>query len=204
MTAWTRALRGTGWGRAALVAMALGLLLALTGLAELIFYRPYGYGARAQVPSDTLAFRVGLTSILHLAHLVAAAGFTLAVVALVLLARPWQRGGPGPARAPLALAAVLTAALVATGLVTPWERLLPWSASMGANMARPMPLGQQGPFAELVGVNARYDEAMFTLAGRRLGARATGRAFFAHVLVLPVLTVAAAVIVARRRRARGA
>jgi hypothetical protein len=193
-----RALRGSGWGRAALVALALAVALLLSGAIELAFYRPYGHGARAQVGSETLALRVTATSALHFVHLGAAAGFTLAVLAAVLLARPWRGGGPG--RGKLALVVLVSAAFVATGLMIPWERLLPWSATMGPNMARPMPLGQQGPFAELVGVNARYDEAMFTVARLRLGTRATGRVFFAHVLVLPLLAVGAGVWLVRRGR----
>jgi hypothetical protein len=89
---------------------------------------------------------------------------------------------------------------MATGLVTPWKRLLPWAPAVGHNMARSMPLGQQGPFAELVGVNARYDDALFTVAGRRFGPKGTGRIFFAHVAVLPALTMAVTVVAWRRRR----
>jgi hypothetical protein len=95
---------------------------------------------------------------------------------------------------------LLGAALLGTGLVAPWQRLLPWSPAAGANMARPMPLGQQGPFAELVGVNVRYDEAMFTVARWRLGVKAAGRVYFAHVLVLPALAGLVLFRMARRKR----
>jgi quinol-cytochrome oxidoreductase complex cytochrome b subunit len=116
-----------------------------------------------------------------------------------VLARPWRRAGTGPRRGALAALVLAGAAFLVTGLVAPWSLLTPWSPALGSNMARPMPLGQQGPFAELVGVNVRYDSAMFTVAGHRFGARATGRVYFAHVLALPILTALGAAFVLRRR-----
>jgi hypothetical protein len=195
-----RALLGSGWGRAAAVALALLLVLVLSGALATFFYRPYGHDVRGQIGVGNLGLRVAAASALRLVHLGAALGFTGAVVALVLLGRPWKRGGPGPARSRLFLVAVAAAALLTTGLLTPWDRLLPWSPAVGANMARPMPLGQPGPFPELVGVNARYDEALFAVARWRFGARAAGRVYFAHVIGLPLLTVGAAVILWRRRK----
>lgn len=195
-----RELLAHGWGRAGLAALVLLLLLALTGAAATIFYRPYGPDVRAQLGNGHWDLRVGLATSLHLVHLGAALGLTLAVAALVLLCRPWNRVHPGPRRRRLVAIALGTAAFVATGLVTPWERLLPWSPATGSNMARPMPLGQQGPFAELIGVNVRYDDAQFTLGRRRFGPKATGRVYFTHVLVLPALTALGLALGWRRRR----
>jgi len=195
-----RALLAHGWGRAGLAALILLLVLAATGALATIFYRPYGPDVRAQLGLGNWGLRVALASGLHLAHLVAALGLTLAVAALVLLCRPWNRQHPGPRRRRLVAIALGTAAFVATGLVAPWERLLPWSPAVGANMARPMPLGQQGPFAELIGVNVRYDDAQFTLGRRRFGPKATGRVYYAHVLVLPALTALGLALGWRRRR----
>jgi hypothetical protein len=133
-------------------------------------------------------------------HLVAAVGLALAVVALILLSRPWRHQHPGPRRRRLLAIALGATAFLVTGLVAPWERLLPWSPGVGANMARPMPLGQQGPFAELIGVNVRYDDAQFTVARRRFGPKATGRVYYTHVLVLPVLAALGVGLALRRRR----
>jgi ABC-type Fe3+ transport system permease subunit len=189
---------GHRWGRAALIAYAATGVLALSGALAGIFYRPYGHDVRALLARGWPGLRVSLADGLHVAHLGSAVALGLAI--LVLLAvRPWRVGGPPRTR--LILLATLAAAFAGTGWVVPWERLLPWSPALGANMARPMPLGQQGPFAELVGVNVRYDEAMFTLARHRWGVKATGRIYYAHVIGLPVLAGLCAVSLRRRRRA---
>jgi hypothetical protein len=128
----------------------------------------------------------------------AAAALGAAVIAFVALA--WRREPTAPRRRGVALVALLAVAFAGTGLLVPWDRLLPWSPALASNMARPMALGQQGPFAELVGVNMRYDEALFTLARRRWGTKATGRLYYAHVLGLPVLVALAGLPLLRRRR----
>jgi hypothetical protein len=195
-----RALRAEGWGRAALAALALLLVLAVTGAAAAVFYRPYGPDVRAQLGHGHWDLRVSLATGLHHAHRFAAWAFLAAVAALLGLARFWRRDAAGPGRGRLIAVALAAAAFAVTGFVAPWERLLPWSPSLASNMARPMPLGQQGPFAELVGVNVRYDDAQFTVARRRFGPRATGRVYFTHVLILPALTVVGVAFSWRRRR----
>jgi hypothetical protein len=197
---WLRGLLAQGWGRAAAAALALLAVLAVSGALATIFYRPYGPDVRAQLGHGHWGLRVALASGLHWAHLVAGLGLAVAVVALVLLSRPWHRQHPGPRRRRLVAIVFGTLAFLVTGLVAPWERLLPWSPAVGSNMARPMPLGQQGPFAELIGVNVRYDDAQFTLGRRRFGPKATGRVYFAHVLALPALTVIGVALALRRRR----
>jgi hypothetical protein len=193
-----RARLARGWGRAGLLSIALSGLLAVTGALAVIFYRPYGPDVRAQLGHGHWRLRVGLASALHWTHAGAAIAVVAAVLALILLARPWHRGGP-VGRGRLLALALATAAFVGTGYLVPWERLLPWSPAVGSNLARPMPLGQQGPFVELVGVNMRYDDAQFTLLRRRFGARATGRLYYAHVLGLPLIT-ALGVLSLRRRK----
>jgi quinol-cytochrome oxidoreductase complex cytochrome b subunit len=190
-----RPLLSRGWARATL---ALLLVLAVTGALAAIFYRPYGPDPRAQLTHGHWGLRVALAIGLHHVHRLAALGLTLTLAALIALRRPWQRQAPGRGRW---LAATLAlAAFVATGLIAPWERLLPWSPTVASNLARPMPLGQQGPFAELIGVNMRYDDAQFRLARRRFGPKATGRVYFFHVLILPALAVIGASFAWRPRR----
>jgi ABC-type Fe3+ transport system permease subunit len=194
-----RALVAHGWGRAALVALALALALLISGAMAAIYYRPYGHDVRALLGRGWPGVRTTAAAALHVAHLTAAIALGLAVIAIVLLARRGRDPG-APGRGRLALVVTLAAAFAGTGLVVPWDRLLPWSPVLGGNMARPMPLGQQGPFAELVGVNVRYDEAMLTLARRRWGVKATGRLYYAHVVGLPLLAGLAALPLVRRRR----
>jgi hypothetical protein len=191
-----RSLLGHGWGRAALLAFAAAAVLSTSGWLAAIYYRPYGHDVRAQLAHGWPGARVSLASGLQVAHLVSALALGLAVV-ILLVVRPWRIGGPPRAR--LVLLAVLAALFAGTGWVEPWDRLLPWSPAIGANLARPMPLGQQGPFAELVGVNVRYDQAMFTLARRRWGVKAAGRVYYAHVIGLPVLAGLFAIFLRRRQ-----
>jgi hypothetical protein len=195
-----RGLLAHGWGRAALTALALLLVLAVTGAAAMVFYRPYGPDVRAQLGHGHWGLRVALATGVHHVHLFAAVGFALAVAGMLGLARSWRRDAPGPGRGRWLAVALAVAAFLVTGFLAPWERLLPWSPTVAPNMARPMPLGQQGPFAELVGVNVRYDDAQFTLARRRFGPKATGRVYFAHVLILPALTVIGVAFARRSRR----
>lgn len=194
------ALLAHGWGRAALVALALLLVLAVTGAAATVFYRPYGPDVRAQLGHGHWGLRVELATGLQLVHRFAALGFAAAVAAMIGLSRFWRRDTEGPGRGRVLAVALAAVAFLATGFIAPWQRLLPWSPAVASNMARPMPLGQQGPFAELVGVNVRYDDAQFTLARRRFGPKATGRVYFTHVLVLPALTVIAVAFAWRPRR----
>lgn len=198
MTSERRSLLAQGWGRAALAALVLLVVLAVTGALATIFYRPYGPDARAQLAHGHWGLRMALASGLHHVHLVAALALAAAVVALVALSRPRQHRGPRRSR--LVALGLALVAFLATGFVAPWERLVPWSPAVASNMARPMPLGQQGPFAELIGVNVRYDDAQFTLLRRRFGPKATGRVYFTHVLVLPALTVIAVLFGWRHRR----
>jgi hypothetical protein len=193
-----RALTAHGWGRAAIVAAALLLVLAVTGALAAIFYRPYGPDVRAQLGHGHWALRVALAAGLH--HVHRYAGLALGLVVASLVALGWRRSSDGPRRGALLAMALGAAAFLTTGLVAPWERLLPWSSGAGSNMARPMALGQQGPFAELIGVNVRYDDAQFTVLRRRFGRKATGRVYLTHVLILPALTVIVATFAWRPRR----
>jgi hypothetical protein len=201
LSARARALLARGWGRATVAALALSVLLLLSGALAAVFYRPYGHDVRPLLAHGDPAPRVAVASALQMIHLAGALALGASLLALVVLARPWRRTEPAVAPRRLAWLVLLAAALLGTGLVAPWERLLPWSPAVGANMARPMPLGQQGPFAELVGVNAHYDEAMFTFARRRFGVKAVGRVYFTHVLVLPALAGLLLFRIARRKRA---
>ena len=53
---------------------------------------------------------------------------------------------------------VMTLMLSFTGYLLPWDQLSIWAVTVGTNMGRATPvLGHEGPFADLVGVDARYD-----------------------------------------------
>lgn len=196
-----KALLASGRGRVLVAVVVLATLAALSGGVAIIYFRP-----RA-VPAAALDGGVGLAvtaaTVAQVAHQLAAHALLPALLAWGLLAGA-QRGR-GRAVASAATAALVLAFLI-TGHLLPWERLLPWAPRVGPNMARTTAvLGQEGPFPELVGVNVRYDDALVTVGGRRLGPRAVRRTFWLHVAVLPGVALgaaAASIVVARRRRAR--
>ncbi len=64
----------------------------------------------------------------------------------------------------------LTLLLSFTGYLLPWDQLAMWAVTVGTNMARATPLlGHEGPFAEVIGVDPRYDARAFLLGGRIVG-----------------------------------
>ena len=62
-----------------------------------------------------------------------------------------------------------------------------WAVTVGTNMARATPLlGHEGPFGELVGVNARYDARAFLVGGRLVGAATLLRFYVLHCVFIPI------------------
>jgi quinol-cytochrome oxidoreductase complex cytochrome b subunit len=82
---------------------------------------------------------------------------------------------------------VFTLLLSFTGYLLPWDQLSIWAVTVGTNMARAAPLvGHEGPFAELVGVNSRYDMRSFLVAGRLVGGPTLLRFYVLHCIFIPV------------------
>jgi hypothetical protein len=170
------------------VALALLLVLAVTGAAATVFYRPYGPDVRAQLGTGTGACgwrwpRGCTTCTWSRRWALAAAGGAL----VALAARPATHRGRGGDRL---AGAGWRSRFLATGFVAPWERLCPgrrrWlehgpaDASRAAGALRRADRGQRA-------LRRRAVHAW----RRRFGPKATGRVYFTHVLVLPALTVIA-------------
>jgi quinol-cytochrome oxidoreductase complex cytochrome b subunit len=188
--------RRSWWGRVAALAAALAVVAAVSGALATIYFRSYSWDARGQL--GHLARSVGLAAVLAEVHRLAAHAFVAAAALAGILWRTATRGALG--WRPLA-AGVLALALFFTGHLVPWRRLLPWTPAPGSNLSRPTPLlGHDGPFPELVGVNMRYDDAVFTVAGRRFGPRATARVYWTHVAVLPLMSAVLVALWVRSRR----
>src|SRR5215831_19491402 len=82
---------------------------------------------------------------------------------------------------------VLTLLLSFTGYLLPWDQLAMWAVTVGTNMARATPLlGHEGPFAELLGVDPRYDARAFLLGGRIVGSATLLRFYVLHCIFLPL------------------
>src|ERR671922_1382613 len=81
----------------------------------------------------------------------------------------------------------LTLLLSFTGYLLPWDQLAMWAVTVGTNMARATPLlGHEGPFAEAIGVDPRYDARAFLLGGRIVGSATLLRFYVLHCIFLPL------------------
>src|SRR5205809_784963 len=85
---------------------------------------------------------------------------------------------------------LITLLLSFTGYLLPWDQLSIWAVTVGTNMARATPgLGHEGPFGELLGVNARYDARSFLTAGRLVGSATLMRFYVLHCVFIPVIVM---------------
>jgi quinol-cytochrome oxidoreductase complex cytochrome b subunit len=83
---------------------------------------------------------------------------------------------------------VLTLLLSFTGYLLPWDQLSIWAVTVGTNMGRATPvLGHEGPFADLVGVNARYDARALLTAGRLISPATLLRFYVLHCIFIPLV-----------------
>jgi quinol-cytochrome oxidoreductase complex cytochrome b subunit len=172
------------------------VVVAVSGALATLYFHPYVYDARGQLAH--MERSVALAAAFAEAHRLSAHAFGVVAAAALILWRLSRRGG---ARWIWLSGVVLALAFFVTGHLVPWKRLLPWTPVPGSNLSRPVPLlGHDGPFAELVGVNMRYDDALFSVAGLRFGPRAAARVYWTHVAVLPLLSGALAILLVRRRR----
>jgi hypothetical protein len=195
VSARSEATRAALRGKALALGAAAGALLLLSGAIAAVYVRPYGHH-----PVGHVRLAVGATAALRGVHVVGAAALVLAAVAAGVLGRSWRRSALR-ARPEWSLAALLGLLTLLTGLLIPWQSLLPWSPLLGPNLARPVPLlGYEGPFTELTGVTMRYDDALLSLGRWRVGPKGVGRLYFAHLVVLPLLAMVAVWLGRRRRR----
>src|SRR5262249_299704 len=139
----------------------LSFVLVVTGIVLVSYYRPTGDYSYHDM--KYLQFDVPFGMVMRNLHRHATTYFPWAVilhavwvVVMWLLRVPPRRTWLGR----LTGAALVTAllALPVTGYLMPWDQLSIWSLSIGTEMSRSEPhLGQEGPFADLVGKDARYD-----------------------------------------------
>jgi quinol-cytochrome oxidoreductase complex cytochrome b subunit len=82
----------------------------------------------------------------------------------------------------------MTLMLSFTGYLLPWDQLSIWAVTVGTNMARATPvIGHEGPFADLVGVSARYDARSALTAGRLIGPATLLRFYVLHCIFVPLV-----------------
>lgn len=175
------------WGMGG-ISFALYLLLTLTGVALMFYYRPT-IGLAYQDIKD-LEFAVTLGMFLRNAHRWAAQAMVVAVIAhmvRVFLTGAYKKPrefnwGIG------ILLLTLTLFLSFTGYLLPWDQLAIWAVTVGTNMAGATPvLGNEGPLGSLVGMRINNDVRFTLLGGTMVGENTLLRFYVMHCVAVPLV-----------------
>jgi len=175
------------WGMGG-ISFALYLLLTLTGVALMFYYRPT-IGLAYRDIKD-LEFAVTLGMFLRNAHRWAAQAMVVAVIAhmvRVFLTGAYKKPrefnwGIG------VLLLTLTLFLSFTGYLLPWDQLAIWAVTVGTNMAGATPvLGNEGPLGALVGMRINNDVRFTLLGGTMVGENTLLRFYVMHCVAVPLV-----------------
>ena len=164
------------------------LVLTVTGVILMFYYRPTAEHAYQDM--KFLQFDVPFGMIMRNMHRWAAHAMVIAVWLHML--RVFMTGSYKPPREFNWVIGVnllvLTLLLSFTGYLLPWDQLSIWAVTVGTNMGRAAPLfGHEGPFADLVGVTARYDARAFLVGGRFVGPATLLRFYVLHCIFIPIV-----------------
>ena len=164
------------------------LVTVVTGVVLMFYYRPVGEYAYADM--KYLQFDMPFGMLMRNMHRWAAHAMVITV--WLHMFRVFLTGSYKPPRefnwVVGVLLLVFTLLLSFTGYLLPWDQLSMWAVTVGTNMARATPLfGHEGPFAELAGVNARYDARSILLGGSLVGPPALLRFYVLHCIVIPLV-----------------
>ncbi len=171
----------------------LFLLLTLTGLLLMFYYRP----TPAQAYMDMMALREDVPLGAFMRNLHRWAGHLMIVTVWLHMLRVFLTGSYKRPRefnwcVGVGLL-VLTLLLSFTGYLLPWDQLSMWAVTVGTNMAGAAPLvGHEGPGAALLGydtfqlVHAKSDVRYVLLGGSTVGPNALLRFYVFHCVLLPV------------------
>ena len=182
------------WGLGG-ISTLLAMILAITGV--LLMFRYDASIDRAYTSIQTMETEVLFGSLVRSLHHWSAN--LLIVTAFLHMLRVFFSGGFKQGRSAnwivgLALL-LLVIAFNFTGYLLPWDQLAIWAITVGSNMARAHPLiGHEGPFAELMGVNARYDARSLLTAGRLIGPATLLRFYVLHCIFIPVIAAVLMVV----------
>jgi quinol-cytochrome oxidoreductase complex cytochrome b subunit len=175
------------WGMGG-ISFALYLLLTLTGVALMFYYRPT-IGLAYRDIKD-LEFAVTLGMFLRNAHRWAAQAMVVAVIlhmVRVFLTGAYKKPrefnwGVG------VLLLTLTLFLSFTGYLLPWDQLAIWAITVGTNMAAATPvLGNEGPFGALAGMRINNDVRFTLLGGTMVGENTLLRFYVMHCVAVPLV-----------------
>ncbi len=175
------------WGMGG-ISFALYLLLTLSGVALMFYYRPTVGLAYRDIKD--LEFAVTLGKFLRNSHRWAAQAMVVAVIAhmvRVFLTGAYKKPrefnwGVG------VLLLTLTLFLSFTGYLLPWDQLAVWAVTVGTNMAGATPfLGNEGPFGGLMGMHINNDVRFTLLGGTMVGENTLLRFYVMHCVAVPLV-----------------
>jgi len=172
----------------------LFILLTVTGIFLMFFYRPTVTDAYANV--QNLETAVALGSLVRNMHRWAAHLMVLSV--FLHMARVFYHGAyKSPREFNWVIGIILlllTLLLSFTGYLLPWDQLAIWAITVGSNMARATPvLGHEGPGSQLLKlgdvpmVHAGSDARFALLGGRFVGEGALLRFYVLHCVGIPLV-----------------
>jgi len=171
------------WAGMGIITFWLFLLLTVTGLLLMFYYRPTV--EHAYLDMKDLQFVVPFGMPLRNMHRWAAHLMVFAV--MLHMASVFYRGGyKSPREFNWVVGVVLlllTLLLSFTGYLLPWDQLAIWAITVGSNMAAATPLlGSEGPLA-ILGPSA--DARFMLLGAKAVGQTALLRFYVLHCVVLP-------------------
>jgi quinol-cytochrome oxidoreductase complex cytochrome b subunit len=183
-----RALEWTySWGLGGL-SFALFLILTVTGVLLMFYYRPTIDLAYQDIKD--LEFAVTLGKLMRNMHRWAAQAMVVMVIAhmvRVFLTGAYKKPrefnwGVG------VLLLTLTLFLSFTGYLLPWDQLAIWAVTVGTNMAGATPLmGNEGPLGPQMGMRINNDVRFVLLGGTMVGENTLLRFYVMHCVAVPLV-----------------
>ena len=164
------------------------LVLTVTGVILMFYYRPVGEYAYADI--KYLEFDAPFGMLMRNMHRWAA--HAMVITTWLHMFRVFMTGSYKPPREFNWVIGVLlltfTFLLSFTGYLLPWDQLSIWAVTVGTNMARATPLlGHEGPFGPELGMNARYDARAFLVGGTVVGPATLLRFYILHCIFIPIV-----------------
>ena len=190
-----RAVRFTyTWGLGGL-SFGLFMILTITGLLLMFYYRPSVELAYRDIKD--LEFAVSLGMFLRNLHRWSA--HTMVLFVILHMVRVFLTGAyKTPREFNWGIGVVLlvvTLFLSFTGYLLPWDQLALWAVTVGTNMASATPFaGAEGPFSNLLGITNANDARFALLGGTSVGANTLIRFYVLHCVAVPVVAGALMIV----------
>jgi quinol-cytochrome oxidoreductase complex cytochrome b subunit len=175
------------WGLGG-ISFALFLILTVTGVLLMFYYRPTIDLAYRDIKD--LEFAITLGKLMRNMHRWAAQAMVVGVIAHMVSV--FLRGGYKKPRefnwGVGVLLLTLTLFLSFTGYLLPWDQLAIWAVTVGTNMAGATPLlGNEGPMGNLVGAHINNDVRFVLLGGTMVGENTLLRFYVMHCVAVPLV-----------------